>query len=337
MKNLKGDIVRYLEKRLGPATPDKDELVFHCPYCLDRTGSESNDPKLWVNPNKGAVWCFRCEKGFKNLEPFFKSLNQGILDAEGAALCAGEHRPTSNLKSSLRASLRPTEAKKEDVATLKPQRLPTSYLPLTKADQGGIARRQGYRYLESRGIPLELAELYHIGYCPTGERAGHLIFPVYQGGQCVYWTTRLTHNVGPKSQNPENKDGFFRRTDCLLNYDNVIGQPIVAVVEGPFDCMAYRDRGVAMLGKVLSDQQCTLIEALVPLGLEELVLSLDPDAAKQQDKIRQRLLHHIPKVTCVYMESGDPHDHREHIDELLATRREPTVADRIRSRFASKK
>ena len=336
-KPLRPDLLKYLEKRLGKAVPNGDELQFHCPYCMDRTGSESDEPKLWVNPLKGAVWCFRCEKGFNGYEGFFKSLNQGILDAEGAALCSGEQKPTSNLKGALRASLRPTAINPAQVAKLKPQPLPTGYLALTKADVGSLPRRQGYKYLSSRGISIETAELFHIGYCPIGERAGHLIFPVYQNGVCVYWTTRLTHNEGPKSRNPDNRDGFFRRTDCLLNYDSVVGQPMVCVVEGPFDCMAYGARGVAMLGKVLSDQQCALLESLVPLGLQELVLSLDPDAAKEQDKIRKRLLHRIPKVSCVFLDGGDPHDLRDKIDDVLALRKEPTIADRVRACFASKK
>lgn len=328
-------LLEYLEHRLGSYRGNGAEKEFHCPFCIDKIGSESGDRKMWVNVATGKTYCFRCQYGASRLRRLFLDLNGGSLRYEELALIRGEIEPPS--ADTIHESVLEIIYADADVSdgALKPQRMPDGALSLTqcKWDKPTVKLKRGVRYLsKTRGISLLDAHKFDVHYCPYGRYAGRLIFPVYQNGAQVYFTSRYCGRHERKSLNPFNDDGYYRRDHCLLNYDNVVGKDVVAIVEGPFDCMAH-ENAVALLGKRITDTQTKLLSVLAENGTKEFVVSLDPGAGKQADEIYSKLTGRVPKVTMLVLDHGDPHDRRDELPKLMEGRRAPSMRDRVRQRF----
>lgn len=319
----------YLTKRLGSCRGKGPEYEFYCPFCIDRTGDESRHRKLWINVEKGKAYCFRCEYGSHTLARFFRDLNGGSLKLVELAIIKGERTPpTTDVKEAVREML---FSSLQDEEELKSHKLPSLARRVTQCHSQAHFKR-AVTYLKGRGILKTLWVRFDIHFAPAGRYAQRLVFPVYQNSEQVYFTTRAVNDDPRKSLNPENEDGFYRRTDCLLNFDSVIGAPLVAVVEGPFDCMAF-PHAVALLGKTISGRQVRLLEGLMEHGTEEFVVALDSDAAKDADEIYRTLLGRVPKVSVLSLESGDPDERRGELAKLMEGRGEPTLRARVRGRI----
>lgn len=326
-------LVEYLDFRMGQHSGNGPEYRWFCPACIDRIGSESSKQKLNVNTARGVGHCYRCGYKFRHFEALFRMLNNGPLRVEELRLIRREVRLVSNTASvAVRASL--AAARPAGKVELRRVPLPSDMLKLATAWANPLARH-AIRYLTRRGITRAQVDQHQIGYCTSGRYAGYLVFPVWQRGVQVYFTTRYagTATDGRKSNNPPKAEGFHGKSTCLLNYDGVLGQPLVAVVEGPFDMMAWGSRAVALMGKDISDAQVALIESLCHDGTREIVVSLDSDAGTYAQRVHSRLLGRVPKVTVMLLREGDPHDNRHQLDKLLAGRGEPGPVDLVRSRY----
>lgn len=327
-------LLQYLEHRLGSYSGSGPEYHFWCPMCVDREGDESSKRKLDVRIDSDGVklGCFRCRYGTRNLERFFRDLNGGTLRYEEAALIHGEIKPPSTDRP-ISHTVREILYAFEETRDLKPVALPKEAVSLCEPGRNKLSRRRGVNYLEhERHVHPKVFDLFDIRYCATGEYAQRLIFPVYQNGEIVYFTSRYCGKHWMKSKNPPNQEGFHTRDTCLLNYDNVVGVRVVAVVEGPLDVMAHR-HAVGGLGKVLSDTQVRLLQALCEHGTEEFVISLDSDAGLAGEAMYQKLLGRVPKVTVLKLDHGDPDDRREELDDLMEERKPMTTTDRVRGRL----
>lgn len=323
-------LVDYLDRRLGKHSGSGPEYLYPCPACIDRIGSESNKRKFAINLNVRKGQCFRCEFKFRDIEALFRYINAGHITIEEKMLLRED--PPIVVGSVPQTVRRILYKEDESARPLRPCPLPREYKALTADTVSAPELRRAHAYLRKRHVPLKTALRFHVGFCATGQYAGYLIFPVVQGGGVVYWTSRYTGNTLIKSHNPPKRDGYFSREHCILNYDNVVGKRVVTLVEGPISATAPR-HACALLGRVMSPFQEKLIAALVPLGLEELVIGLDPGTGRDREFIRDKLVDVVPRVTDLLLEEGDPDDERDRIEELTANRRVPTLTDRIRSRL----
>lgn len=327
------NMLAYLDERLGTHSGRGPEYQFFCPACVDRMGDQGSKRKLGVNVAKGKGGCFRCGFGFVSFTRLFLYINGGRIRMEELALLRHEVAipETKKLKSAVRETLFPKDA----MVKLKTHALPHEAVrlaDLTEAECGRAQYLRAFSYLAERETSAERVREFDIHYCPSGDYAQRLVFPVRQAGKVVYFTSRYCGDHPMKSRNPPNTEGFHQRGTCLLNYDNCIGVAQVALTEGPFSCMAF-PHSLALMGKFLTDDQRRLILALVPHGLEEIVIALDPGAGEQSDDVYRSLLGHVPRVSVLPLEGGDPHDLRESLPALLRGRRVPTVADRVRQRL----
>ncbi len=329
-------LLDYLDRRLGSHTGSGPEYQFFCPVCIDRMGDESDKRKLWVNTSKGMAVCYRCGYGARTLLSLFRMMNGGRLRIEELRIIKGTRTPpkVSVVSELLQLFYAPDDPEEE----LSPVRLPREYRPL--ADEfvdTPLPLRNGVNYLKRRHISPAKAAAFNIGYCPTGQYAGYLVFPVWQGGEQVYFTTRYAGKVGPKDlkcKNPVNQDGYHTRNTCLLNFDGVLGAPVVAIVEGGFDMMAH-EAAVGLMGKTVDETQIRLLELLAENGTEEFVVSLDKDAGREADRLFQALNGRLPKVSLLALADGDPDDHREELPALMDARKEELgISDRVRLRFS---
>jgi len=338
---LAASLLDYLDRRLGRHSGRGPEYQFPCPACIDRTGSESNKRKFSINLDRRKGQCFRCEFRFGDIAYLFRYLNNGRLTVEERILLR-EDPPilVGSVEDTVRSILNRAEG---GTGKLKPEPLPREYVALDETTRKRPALRRAHLYLERR-VPLETAKAFRVGFCPSGEYAGYLIFPVVQGGRVVYWTNRFAGKQARiKTKNPPKRPGYFSREHCLLNYDRVVGKRVVQLVEGPFDCMAPPN-AIALMGRVMSPEQARLIAALTEHGLHELVLLLDPGTGRDIDSVRSQLQDAVPLVTALDLSRfrrpdgkiGDPADLRDRLPALLRKRRVPTLVDRTRLRVVSK-
>jgi hypothetical protein len=329
-------LLDYLDRRLGSHSGSGPEYQYFCPFCIDRMGDESDHRKLWVNTTKGMAVCYRCQYGARTLMSLFRAMNGGRLRMEELRIIKGTRTPP---KMSVAAELiqlfyAPDEEEEEPSAVY----LPPEYKPLADAfEDPPLPMRNGVNYLKGRGISPAKAAVFKMGYCPTGEYAGYVVFPVFQGGKQVYFTTRYAGKVGKndlKCKNPKNRVGYHTRDTCLLNFDGALGAPIVAVVEGGFDVTAHK-AAIGLMGKTLSESQVRLIEVLAENGTEEFVVSLDKDAGRRAEGIFRTLHGRVPKVSMLSLKEGDPYDNRAQLPTLMAGRtRTLGIKDRVKLRFS---
>jgi hypothetical protein len=244
-----------------------------------------------------------------------------------------ETNAVPNLVQAVKEQLKPT-GKGMVPKPVKPVALPTEYVALRSGLRGGCVKL-AWDYLDQRGVTPEHVERFQIGYCDSGRYRNRLVFPVVQGGQVVYFTTRYCGRHDAKTLNPTNEDGCMTKDGCLLNYDNVMGAAKVAVVEGPFDCMAF-PVAVALFGKRISPAQVTLIDGLVDHGLHEVVIALDADAGEAADRLHDRLAGRVPVTSTLVLDHGDPWDRRVELTKLLIQRGESSLLSRAQHRLASK-
>jgi hypothetical protein len=325
-------LLDYLDHRLGVHQGHGPEYQFFCPFCLDREGSESSQRKLWCNVAKSKAYCFRCGYGSTQWERFFRDLNGGALRIAELAWLKGEiTRPDGDVASAVQGILRPTAV---EAAGLRPIPCPPEMVrlaPHCRAASPPLALRRAFRYLRERRIAPEKVVEFDLGYCAVGRYTQRLIFPVSQQGRQVYFTNRYCGDHPCKSLNPPSEPDTYRRNLCLVNYDNVVGQPQVAVVEGPFDAMAF-PHAVALMGKTISAAQVDLLAALVPRGLQEACVALDADAHADADVVYERLVGRLPRVRVLYLDHGDPDTRRADLPALLRSAATPSLRDRVRHR-----
>lgn len=318
-------LLGYIEERLGQTAIGRGpEYQFSCPFCIDRVGDESSKRKFGINTTKAKGGCYRCEYGFRTWEKFFRDLNGGYLRIEEIQLLRFQPPlPKESVLSATEALLHESDVV-ESTKTLKARRLPPECVVLADlppSARTSVAFGPAFRYLFGRGATEEHIRRFQIGYCPGGEHARYLIFPVIQGGKVVYFTSRFCGDapMEMKSKNLPNEEGYHSRGTCLLNYDLCAGVERIALVEGAFSAMAY-EHAVASMGKHLSDRQVELFRGLVKAGLREVVVSLDPKAGEQMERAYAALRAVVPEVSCLALEWGDPWDRREDLPQLLPGR-----------------
>jgi len=326
-------LIEYLDRRLGIHTGNGSELQFHCPACLDRLGSEGDSRKFALNIDKQKGRCFRCEFAFRSMEQLFRYMNGGnVTPQERIMLQREPPMVETSISNTVRELLCATITAKAE--SLKKHRLPTGAKLLDASNTQRMPFKRALRYItKERGFTLEHAMRFKTHYCARGEYAGYLIFPVYQGGELVFWTSRYCGHHRLKSRNPKKDGGRYGREHCLLGFDEVVGEKIVALVEGPIDRWAP-PAAVALMGKEMSTFQIQLVAILVELGLEELVIMLDPGTGVKIDQIYAATVDFVPKVRVCYLDEDDPAERKDEMDELMEQRRVPTLSDRIRSRLS---
>lgn len=332
-------VLSYLEERMGRSTGFGMERHFNCAFCLDRVGTESSKRKLDVNLTVGLANCYRC--GYKaNLLQLFRDLSpNGRLSMDALRLLRNTVKldPGVSLSTAVRQALK-GGAIDTVLIEKRPVGLPPEYIPISD-DPTRFAVAPAVRYLNQRGIPPEAWSRFNIGYAREGRYAGYLIFPVMQGGECRYFTTRQAGNTSDrKTLNPlaDEQGRNVTKEDVLFGYDLCIGAPVVALTEGPVSCMAF-PYAVAAMGKSYSIAQVRLLEALVHYGTKEFVVALDSDALEYSCALAHRLRSSAPTVTQLVFPTGDPWDNRANLAEFMASRRtQVSLLDRVRSRVGAR-
>lgn len=278
--DLAGYVLDHGGQRVGRA-----EWLLDCPKCMK--------PKLSVNVRERFWRCFVCERYARGADGQNRAL-------DGAGNVFGLVRWLEGLS--------PADAARKIIDSTRPKWLDPSELPdlpvpqatttswertPTGLPEGCIPIDGIMPYMARRGISLEDARAFGLGWCPSGWLANRLVFPVWQQGQCLYWQARAMwdgkeHEAWfpgtrfKKTLNPAVyfcgrcrvpfPDGHtrcalcsapqqFGSADVLGNLEQAARYPRVAICEGPTSAIRAGPSAVFTFGKVLHPQQIALLLA----------------------------------------------------------------------------
>lgn len=319
MKPQQLRLLRLLSRALGKFTEQGPERNFKCPFCEER-GSD-HIGTLHVNIYKNAALCHSCWFATRNLWnivrdklgflPILKKDEQELIKIS---------RDKKKFLREIRKLLWPKEEKAEIVG------LPTDFIRLT-LPPSSLCDKLFYRYLRYRGLTDEQIDDYGIGYCVEGRYAGYLVFPFYQRGFPVYFTSRVLFGSPVKSLNPAVGRKYY-----LYNLDRASRFRRIVMVEGVFDAIAVGEMAVAILGSKIHKEQIRLLGRID--GLEEVCVMLDADAHEETIDLAARISNALGVDTSyVLLREGDPADNRHRINKLLGKRKELTLGKVIRMRL----
>ena len=172
-------------------------------------------------------------------------------------------------------------------------------------------------WMQKRGILLEDARAFGLGWCNAGRCKGRMIFPVWEDRKFVYYQARAMWDPRPgedhiKALNPPAMRGAAVSSEVLMNLDQARHYPRVAIVEGPTDCVRTGPDAVATFGKQIHASQ---IAKLRMAGVRAVDLMWDgpgptePRGAWDEMWAAAPLLSALFDVRLVFLPWGDPGDY----------------------------
>jgi len=172
-------------------------------------------------------------------------------------------------------------------------------------------------YMQERGISLEDATTFGLGWCNAGRYANRLVFPVWENGKFVYFQARAMWAERPgeryvKALNPSAIPGSTVSSEVLMNLDTAKAYPRVVITEGPMDCVRVGPAGVCTFGKKIS---ATQIGKLLNAGVKAIDLMWDGPTKKEPRGAWDEMVKVAPflsklfDLNLVFLPKGDPGDY----------------------------
>jgi len=261
-------------------------FIFTCPLCQ---GKE----KLYIRKRDGKFACWRCRE------------TQGFQGAPEYALSELTSQPVAVVKKALYGILGGSGSVfiNVDFSDLADDDelpeiindsvdLPDLQVPYHCLDIDHPGAIKGAKYLESRGIPLNIAKEYRIRYSPIKQS---IMFPAYVEDRLVGWQYRTVENIRimlddfsvvTRVKSLSSKD--LPRDRIFIFQNNLIGAEAIVLCEGPIDSIKAHQsgiKGVCAMGKVVTQTQANL---LIRSGIKRLYVALDPDAYNELDPLLEK-------------------------------------------------
>lgn len=269
--------------------------IFDCPRCRKRD-------KLYIRKRDGRFVCWHCKEveGYQGRpEIALSDLTQKpYRDVCKALYGSYKVGPTLSLHLKIADFFGDDDFLPSDMLEIPTMEMPYDYYPIDHPFS-----RRGAEYMLSRGIPLWMAQQYHLHYAPVERR---VIFPVELDGRCVGWQKRLV--IPNKAWSDEKQDYIevskmlsskgIPTANVVMFSDRLAGSDHVVICEGPIDAMKADMCGgnIATMGKAIGPGQVKTIRdperltrqqigALANSGIKKVYLALDPDAASETGRL----------------------------------------------------
>lgn len=244
-------IAGYYQQRLGCREYQKGWMKGTCPSC-------GKHDKFGINISQARTNCFYCEEHPNPIEL--------ILQVEGFST----HKEVYNHLNTFEDAdyLQPAI----EIYDYKIPKLPEGFrlISLGKSSISDLARG----YLKGRGFKISELELKGVGYCSRGEYMGYIIFPFYQRGRLIYYTTRRFIQVGSKFKNPKIEDFGIGKSSIIYNIDALGIYRKIRIVESVTNALTLGNNAIAIDGKIVSKWQLSAI-LRSPVELVEIILDRD--------------------------------------------------------------
>jgi len=149
-------------------------------------------------------------------------------------------------------------------------------IPEINLPDGFISIGEGYYppYVAERGISLERAQRFRLGYCLKGRYANRLIAPAYFNRRCVGFQARYMQKRPPEGVSKTKHAKGAKMSRVLYNWDEAKHQQMIILVESPWAVIKIGAKGAGSFGKHLSSAQ---LELILRSDAEEVVLMWDRD------------------------------------------------------------
>ena len=273
-----------------------------CPICKSGSGKhQTGAVKIYDDTN--SWYCHACKQGGDIITLYKLQTNQSynevlsiLANNLGVAIDNSNHFFKSNKNLN------------KNKAFSKPENFTEYYLEC----QNRIKEPDATNYLSKRGISVETAEAYGIGYDPkadtaqTGYKTPRLIIPT---SKTHYVARRIDNENKFKVLNPKNS------TPHIFN-NNVLYKPEVTeifVTEGIFDCLSFLEAGYSAIALNSTVNVDILINMLKKKRTDAtLILCLDNDQAGINATIKLREFlqsNNLSFLTANFCDKGkDPND-----------------------------
>jgi DNA primase len=282
-----------------------DQVALVCPF---HHGHKRN---LWLSLKQGVFICYRCNE----TGTFHKLLRRMKMESPAKFIDVD----LSQIKT-IRVPAPEAPVASQSMC------LPEEYREAwgTAASKSLIGQR-AIKYLEGREVSQDLAEVYRLGYCPSGPYADRIIIPTFDvAGGLVYWVARdMTGQQKIKIKNPP--AGLFGvgSKDCVFGINLACQFDTGVICEGVFDAMAVGLQAMALFGKTISRVQ---IQLILSVSFKRLLVLLDADAYREGMAVAEALittpLRPRPAVLIGFLQHGqlrrhgDPDSERQ---QLMST------------------
>lgn len=260
-----------------PITNTTSEIMVSCPFHKDKT------PSMGINLKKGVCNCFSCNFS-GSVEKLYKTITGQSL------------REVSGLNGDSFSSYRPLNL--FNTPNWDDNSLKSVFITYNKQDFISIENSfECLNYLESRGIPIEVAHNMKMMYCEDSRINGtrfyrRLIIPIYENGKLISFEGRriFKEDPDPKVLYPKNCT-----VNSLYDIDNLNKEKRVFAVEGLMDLAVLRSNeffknSTAIFGAKLTHRQLYLFRKF-----KQVIYIPDLDAAGEEtlEKFKNAKLDNI--------------------------------------------
>lgn len=282
---FKAQLYNYFISRLGGYRYRRGWMrIPTCPYC-------GREQKLGVNLSMYRTNCFRC-----NAHP---SPAQLIMDIEGFT----EYHELINFLNNGQFDELQFKEEKIELAESKPLYLPEGFRNISIGDSQLAKSIRGY--IKKRGFNPDHFSRFGIGYGTMGTTYGYLIIPFYYQGQLKYYNARNVIGKGPRYNNPDKDITGLGKQFIIFNHDALEMYRSVFICEGALNALTMGDRGIATMGKAISQYQ---INELLKSQCERYIILLDFDARDYAINLALKLVAYKKVKVVLFKDNRDVND-----------------------------
>lgn len=282
---FKAQLYNYFISRLGGYRYRRGWMrIPTCPYC-------GREQKLGVNLSMYRTNCFRC-----NAHP---SPAQLIMDIEGFT----EYHELINFLNNGQFDELQFKEEKIELAESKPLYLPEGFRNISIGDSQLAKSIRGY--IKKRGFNPDQFSRFGIGYGTMGTTYGYLIIPFYYQGQLKYYNARNVIGKGPRYNNPDKDITGLGKQFIIFNHDALEMYRSVFICEGALNALTMGDRGIATMGKAISQYQ---INELLKSQCERYIILLDFDARDYAINLALKLVAYKKVKVVLFKDNRDVND-----------------------------
>jgi DNA primase len=307
---FKAQLYNYFISRLGGYRYRRGWMrIPTCPYC-------GREQKLGVNLSMYRTNCFRC-----NAHP---SPAQLIMDIEGFT----EYHELINFLNNGQFDELQFKEEKIELAESKPVYLPEGFRNISIGDSQLAKSIRGY--IKKRGFNPDQFSRFGIGYGTMGTTYGYLIIPFYYQGQLKYYNARNVIGKGPRYNNPDKDITGLGKQFIIFNHDALEMYRSVFICEGALNALTMGDRGIATMGKAISQYQ---INELLKSQCERYIILLDFDARDYAINLALKLVPFKKVKVVLFKDNRDVNDlGKKEVLKMVYKTRYQTYQDLIKLR-----
>lgn len=229
-----------------------------CPFCEDLS------THLGINLETKAVNCWKC--GSHNL----RELIQELLELSFTKVDKIITNYSTKNETSFPINILPNN---------KPV-IPSYFTKLAEKNNSLVNK-----FLEKRGVPSSFIAQYELFWAGNlGPFAGKLIIPVKMYGEVVTYVGRdITGLASSSYKNAPKEKSLIPVKSCLYNFDLLIQEDKVVIVEGVIDAWKLGTGAVATFGILWTREQINLLKNKKP---KKIIILFDSEPQAQESAMK---------------------------------------------------